>query len=250
MVTKFKYYLKSKDVVARTAEYSFTAIENLNDRLTGVDSQTVISSIANTTLKGEAERALIELEDMWFKVQTEIQDMDAKRLILETELVKGDKFGNPLNPQDQLAVKAKIAELKEGTLTITKDFYDHYTRKTYKVNEIIQTPYTIALEKRRDLEKTNAYLAGFRGIGSAPKRPTSALSAAKELTIRKELVRQQIDIQIGDDKDLIADMSNALSAMIKKVSGGTLNTSEEASIKKYNDRQAVIATILKADYNK
>lgn len=250
MVTKFTYYLKSKDVVARTADYSFTAIENLNDRLKGIDNDSVISSIANTTLKGEAERALIELEDIWFKVQTSIQDMDATRRVLEDELTNGDKFGNPLNPQDQLVVKAKIAELKEGTITVTKDFYDHYTRKTYKVNEVIQTPYTIALEKRRDLEKSNPYVAGFRGVGNAPKRPTTTLTAAKEKTIRKELVRQQIGVQIGDDKDLIADMSNALTAMIKKVAGGTLTTTEEASITKYTAKQVVISDILTANYKK
>jgi hypothetical protein len=250
MVTKFKYFINEKGLVARTPDYSFTAIEELSSRLAGIDNQTVISSIANTTLKGESERALIEAEDTWFKVQSGIQSMDTERKALELKLKKGDKNGNPLTPAMQANVAARIAELKEGTITVKKEFYNHYTRQTMTVDEVIQTPYTIALENRTDLEATNGFLAGLRGVSTAPARPTAVLDTEKETAIRKELVRQQIDIQVGDDKDLIADMSKALSALIKKVNGTAVSSDEEASISKYTDRQAKIADIMAADYIK
>lgn len=250
MVTKFNYFINEKGLVARTPDYSFTAIEELSSRLAGIDNELVISSIANTTLKGESERALIEAEDQWFKVQSGIQDMDSERKTLEVKLQKGDKNGNPLTPDMQKNIAARIAELKEGTIVVKKEFYNHYTRQTMTVDEVTQTPYTISLENRTDLEATNAYLAGFRGVKTAPARPVAKLDAAKETEIRKELVRQKIDATVGDDKDLIADMSNALSAIIKKVAGGSVTASEEAAIVKYTARQDEIAAILASDYNK
>lgn len=248
MVTKFKYSIDN-GIVSRNPEYSFTAIENLSDRLAGIDNQEVISNIANTTLKGETERSLIEAEDSWFKVQSNLQDMDVERKSLEGRLSSGDKFGNPLNPDQQAVIKGRIAELKEGTIVVEKEFYDHYTRQTHKVKEVMQTPYTIALENRTELEGVNGYLAGYRGA-TAPARPTATLSSDKETTIRKELVRQQIDIQVGDQQDLIADMSNALSALIKQVNGGSLTADDSSDINKYVERQTVISDILSADYNK
>lgn len=250
MVTKFKYKLDSKGFVTRTPEYSFTAIEGLSERLSGIDNTDVITSIVDTTLKGEAERAMIESEDMWFKVQSTIQDMDIERVGLETRLASGDKYGNPLTSEVQTTIAARIAELKEGTLVIKKEFYNHYTRHTSIVDEIIQTPYTKALLNRTDLESSNPYLAGLRGVTTAPMRPINKLSTVKETEIRKELVRQKIGTIIGDDKDLIADMSNALSALIKKVSGVSISTSEEASISKYVLRQNEIAQIIASDYKK
>lgn len=249
MVTKFNYQVKA-GVVTRTAVYSFTAIEELNERLTGIDQTDVITSIANTTLKGESERSLIELEDTWFKVQTSIQDMDAERATLEDKLTAGDKYGNPLTPEIQKTIAVRIAELKEGTIVIKKEFYNHYTRQKSIVDEVIQTPYTIALLNRSDLESKNPYLTGLRGVTTAPVRPAAKLDATKETLIRKELVRQKIDTVIGDDKDLIADMSNALSALIKKVSGASVTVTEEASITKYVNRQVEIAKIIATDYTK
>jgi hypothetical protein len=247
MITKFKFSVVAGKVV-RTPDYSFTALEDLSGRLNGVDKETVISAIAASTLKGESERKLIEIEDAWFKVQTGIQDMDAERVTLEKKLVSGDSNGNPLTPIMQQNIAARIAELKEGTITIKKEFYNHYTREKMLVDEVIQTPYTIALETRKDHEKSNPYLAGFRGVGGSPARPSVVLNAAKETEIRKELVRQKIETRIGDDRDLIADMSNALSALIKKVNGQTNSAAETADVAKYVSRQAEIATILSADY--
>jgi hypothetical protein len=45
MVTKFKYFNKN-GIVSRTPDYSFTAIEELSSRLTGIDNDLVITSIA------------------------------------------------------------------------------------------------------------------------------------------------------------------------------------------------------------
>ncbi len=249
MITKFNYQVKS-GIVTRSVVYSFTGIEELSDRLTGIDNTDVITSIVNTTLKGETERALIEAEDSWFKVQTLIQDMDVERVSLETKLSNGDKYGNPLTPEIQKTISARIAELKEGTLVIKKEFYNHYTRQKSIVDEVIQTPYTIALLNRSDLESKQPYLSGLRGVTTAPARPTPKLDTTKETSIRKELVRQKIDAIIGDDKDLIADMSNALSALIKKVSGSTVTASEESAINKYVSRQVEISKIMSTDYTK
>lgn len=249
MITKYNYSEKN-GVVSRTPEYSFTAAEELADRLAGIDNKQVIENIANTTLKGEAERDLIGLEDTWFKIQTELQNMDKEREALELQLKNGDKNGNPLNPEQQASIQARIAECKEGTMVVEKEFYDHYNRQTYKVKEVHQTPYTISLEKRNDLEENNPYLAGLRGVASAPARPIATLSKDKENSIRKELVRQQIDVQVGDDKDLIADMSNALSALIKQVNGQAVSSEEQANLSKYIERQTTISNILKTDYLK
>jgi len=248
MVTKNVYSVVAGKV-SRKPDYSFTAIENLSQRLAGVDREEVISSIAAITLKGESERALIEFEDAWYKAQVGIQSMDDERVALEKKLVSGEN-GMPLSPIMQQNIAARIAELKEGTIVVKKEFYNHYTREKMMVDEVLQTPYTIALEKRKDLEKLNPYLAGYRGVAGQPARPAVALSAAKETEIRKELVRQKIDTKIGDDKDLIADMSNALSALIKKVNGQTNTAAETANVNKYVARQAEIAAILAADYNK
>lgn len=249
MVTKFKYFNKN-GIVSRTPDYSFTAIEELSSRLTGIDNDLVITSIANTTLKGESERHLIEAEDAWFKIQSNIQSMDAERVALEAQLAKGDKFGNPLTPEVQKNIASRIAELKEGTIVVKKTFYNHYNRQNMTVDEVIQTPYTVALLTRNDLEASNPYLAGYRGVASAPNRPVAKLDTSKETTIRKQLVRQKIDTVVGDNNDLIADLSNALSAIIKKVSGQDVSAAEEASINKYTSRQAEIAAILNADYKK
>ena len=250
MVTKFKYYINEKGLVARTQEYSFTAIEELSGRLAGIDNVKVIDSIANATLQGEAERDLIALEDNWFKTQTQIQDMDTERKALESKLINGDRSGNPLTPEVQSSIKGRIAELKEGTITVEKEFYDHYTRKTHKVKEVVQTPYTIALEARADLEANNNYLKGFRGVKTSTTRPTPSLTNEKETAIRKELVRQQIATQVGDMPDLLADVSNALAALIKQVNGQSVTNADTDAINKYVSRQGEVAAILKSDYTK
>lgn len=249
MVTKFKYFNKN-GIVSRTPDYSFTTIEELSSRLAGIDNDLVITSISNTTLKGESERYLIEAEDAWFKIQSNIQNMDTERTALEAQLAKGDKFGNPLTPEVQKNIASRIAELKAGTIVVKKTFYNHYNRQNMTVDEVIQTPYTVALLTRNDLEATNTYLAGYRGVSNAPKRPVAKLDATKETSIRKQLVRQKIDTVVGDNSDLIADLSNALSAIIKKVSGQTVSAAEEASITKYTSRQAEITAILNANYKK
>lgn len=250
MVTKFNYYKNEKGLIARKADYSFTTIEELADRLKGIDSEDVITSISNTTLRGESERWMLDIEDAWFKVQTNIQDMDSERRMLEDKLANGDKSRNPLTSEAQKNIASRIAELKPGTITVKKKFYNHYNRQTMEVDEVIQTPYTIALENRTDLETSNPYLAGLRGVTSAPSRPIAKLDVEKEKEIRKELVRQKINVVVGDDKDLIADISNAVSALLKKVSGQTISASEEAAISKYSQRQAEIANIMTADYVK
>lgn len=249
MVTKFKYFNKN-GIVSRTPDYSFTTIEELSSRLAGIDNDLVITSISNTTLKGESERYLIESEDAWFKIQSNIQNMDTERTALEAQLAKGDKFGNPLTPEVQKNIASRIAELKEGTIVVKKTFYNHYNRQNMTVDEVIQTPYTVALLTRNDLEATNPYLAGYRGVSTAPQRPVAKLDATKETSIRKQLVRQKIDTDVGDNNDLIADLSNALSAIIKKVYGQTVSAAEETSITKYTSRQAEIAAIMNANYKK
>lgn len=250
MVTKFKYYNDGKGLVTRTPEYSFTGIEDLSERLAGIDNVKIINSITNTTLKGEAERDLISLEDKWFKVQSEIQAMDAEKKTLELKLNSGDRNGNPLTTDVQNAIKGRIAELTEGTITVDKEFYDHYTRTTHTVKEVQQTPYTKQLEARADLESTNPYLVGYRGGNTTATRPVKTLSAEKEKEIRKELVRQQIGTKVGDLPDLLADVSNALNALIKQVDGQPISAEDTAAISKYVERQAEVAAILKADYIK
>ena len=250
MITKYSYKLNAAGLVERTHKYSFTAIEDLSARLFGVDNVDVINGITQRTLNGEAERHLIEQEDKWFKIQTTIQQMDAERVDLEIKLTKGDRFGNPLTTEVKNGILARIAELKEGTVTIKKVFYNHYTRQNMEVDEVIQTPYTVVRLTRDDLEAGNPYLAGLRGVTTAPARPEPKLSAARETEIRKELVRQKIFAQVGDVQDLLADVSNALSSIIKKVSGQTLTTTEETSIAKYVGRQEMVNTILATDYIK
>ena len=250
MITKFKYSINSKGLVVRTPEYSFTAIEDLSSRLAGIDNETVVANIANTTLKGEAERELIGVETKWFKAQTLVQDMAAEKKALEAKLVNGDKNGNPLTPEAQSAIKARIAELTEGKIIVEKEFYDHYTRTMHKVKEEVQTPFTIALEKRSDLEAVNPYLVAFRGGKTTASRPTTKLSVSREKEIRKELVRQQISTKVGDMPDLLADVSNALAALIKQVNGQGATTEDTAAINKYVERQAEVSAILSSDYVK
>lgn len=249
MVTKYKY-TATNGVVSRKTEYSFTPIETLNSRLAEIDNANVISSITATTLKGEAERKLIETEDTWFKAQSTIQSLDKEKKALELQLQNGDINGNPLTPDVQTSISARIADCSEGTVTVEKEFYNHYNRETHIVKEVHQTEYTKALELRTELEANNAYLTGYRGVTTAPARPIVTLSADKELVIRKELVRQKIEVEVGDEQDLIADMSKALSALIKQVGGVTVSTEEQADITSYVDRQTVIDAILTADYNK
>lgn len=249
MVTKYKY-TATAGVVSRKTEYSFTPIEALSLRLSEIDNATVIDSITATTLKGEAERKLIETEDTWFKAQSEIQALDKEKAQLELQLLNGDANGNPLTPDVQTNIAARIADCSEGTVTVNKEFYDHYTRETHQVTEVHQTEYTKALELRTELEAVNAYLTGFRGVELSPARPIVTLSLDKETIIRKELVRQRIDIEVGDEQDLIADMSKALSTLIKQVGGTAVTAEETANIATYVERQAVIDAIMTADYTK
>lgn len=250
MITKFRYKIDAKGIVSRTPEYSFTAIEDLAERLSGIDNTKIVENIANTTLKGEAERALIGVETEWFKAQSQIQDMDAERKALEAKLVSGDKSGNPLTTSEQAAIKGRIAELKEGSITIEKEFYDHYTRTKHKVKEVIQTPYTIVLEKRNDLESSNPYLKGYRGAPTNSVRPAAKLDTTKETEIRKALVRQKIGVNVGDYADLLADVSNALNAIIKQVNGQSVTAQDTTAIQKYQARQAEVSAILASDYKK
>lgn len=250
MITKFKYVVDATGTVTKSAVYSFIPMEGLSERLAGITDVAIINGIVERTLQGETERSLIGIEDSWFKTQSSIQDMIAERKALELQLTKGDAKGNPLTVERKAVVSARIAELKEGTVVVKKEFYDHYTRQKMLVDEVHQTQFTIALEARTDAETKSPYLAGFRGVKTAPARPTPTLDPVKEATIRKELVRQKIDATVGDDKDLIADMSNVVSALIKKAAGQTLTASEEANIAKYTSRQAAIATILATDYKK
>jgi seryl-tRNA synthetase len=249
MVTKYKYTAIA-GIVSRKNDYSFTPIEALSERLIEIDNPKVINSITATTLKGEAERKLIEIEDTWFKAQSDIQKLDKERTQLENQLKNGDKNGNPLTPDVQANISARIADCKEGTITVEKEFYDHYTRQTHKVKEVHQTDYTKSLELRTELESDNGYLVGLRGITPAPSRPVVTLSTDKETVIRKELVRQRIDIEVGDEQDLIADMSKALSALIKQVNGVTVSTDEQSNINTYVERQDIISSIMTADYTK
>ena len=250
MVTKFKYEVDTKGLVSRKAEYSFTAVEELSERLSGISDAKIISNISAITLKGEAERNMLEIEDDWFRVQSNIQAMEIERKKLEKKVSDGNKYGNPLTPEMQKKLAARIAELNEGTISIQKEFYNHYSRQTITVDEVTQTPFTIALENRTDLENDNPYLAGLRGVKTAPKRPSAKLDPTKEQEIRKYLVRQKIDALVGDDKDLIADMSQALSAIIKKVSGVSVTSDEENDINQYISRQGEINSILTSDYSK
>lgn len=249
MVTKYKY-TAAAGVVTRKTEYSFTPIEALSLRLSEIDNIDVIKSITATTLKGEAERKLIEIEDTWFKAQSAIQNLDKEKAQLTLQLINGDKNGNPLTPDVQTNIAARIAACSEGTVTIEKEFYDHYTRETHKVKEVHQTEYTKSLELRTELEAINAYLTGYRGVEPAPARPVVTLKADKETIIRKELVRQRIEIAVGDEQDLIADMSKALSTLIKQVAGTPVTAEETAYVATYVERQLVIDGIMTADYNK
>ncbi len=249
MVTKFKYE-NNNGVVTKIPEYTFTSAAGLAERLEGVDNETTITSIVGATLKGEAERNLIEIEGKWFLSQKALQKMDIKKSKLEKQLTAGDVFGNPLNVNAQLSIKADIADLVAGTIVVKKEFYDHYTRKTYDVEEIHQTSYTKELERRTDLEASNKYLAGLRGVANTDERPTPSLSTENELKIRKQLVRQRISTQVGDTLDIVADMSNALSVLIKKVNGESVNTLDLSDLTQFIERKEIVDAIMKADYNK
>lgn len=244
MITKFNYKL-DKGIVKRISAYTFTTLEELEGRLSGVDNTTVIDSIVNTTIKGESERELIAVEDEWFSVQDEIQKMDLERINLENQL----NSGKALTADEQLRIKARIAELKEGTLVVEKEFYDHYTRKTHKVKEVHQTPYTKKLESRNSLESINTFLKTIRGAGNE-NRPLPLITKEKEQEIRKIMVRQKINISVGDMPDLVADLSNALNALIKKTAGNILSAEDEAVINKYKSRQTTINDIVSKDYIK
>lgn len=246
MVTKFKYN-NEKGLVSRSSAYSFTAIEDLSYRLSSIDNDTVLQAVANTTLKGEADRETIAFEDTWFKVQDDIQTMDVERATLESRLVNGDRKGNPLTPDRYNVVAGRVAELKEGTIVVTKEFYNHYNRETITVDDVTQTPYTIALEARAELEAENPFLKGLRGE-EAPARPTPSLSEVKETVIRKELVRQRIYSSIGDIADLLADVSNAVAPLIKKVDGVPITELEQSNIDKYVSRQSQVVEILSESY--
>ena len=110
MITKYIYNIMN-NVVVRKSLYTFTTIEDLNERIAGIKSISILKSIVNTTLKGEAERTLIEAEDAWFSVQQKIQIMDIEKSELEAQLAKGDVYGNPFSPSVQNEIKAKIADV-------------------------------------------------------------------------------------------------------------------------------------------
>jgi len=246
MIIKYDYVFENGET-KRKVDYTFTPYEDLEERLNGIDNEDVINSIINITLKGEAEREIIGIEDKWFKVQSQIQEADKKRTKLEALLENG-RNGEPLNENEQLSIKAQIAELSEGTMTIEKEFYNHYTRETYKVTENVQTPYTILLEQRTDIEDQYPFLKAYRGVEVEEKRPEPFLSEDKEKAIRKLFVRQQIDIEIGDIKDLFADAANALKVLIKKVNNEAVSDKEETYISKFLERQKNIEAILEKDY--
>jgi len=216
MITKFNYNVDAAGIVKRVIDYTFTPLESLLERLKGITDLNIINGITTSTLRGESERTMIEVEDSWFKLQSKIQDMDAERKTLELKLAKGDSKGNPLKPEQANVISARIADLKEGTVVVKKEFYDHYTRQKMTVDEIHQTPYTIALEARTDAEVKNLYLAGFRGVKTAPARPAIVLDSTKETLIRKLLVRQKIDVPLVMTKILLPIWQTLFQRWLRK----------------------------------
>jgi hypothetical protein len=246
MITKFDYGFENGKV-KRQPSYTFTPYEDLKQRLNGISNHDIIVNLVNQTLKGETEKKLIGVEDTWYKIQVPIQEMDVEREKLQ-KILKNGKNGRPLTSEEQKRIKSKIAELSEGSIVIEKEFYDHYTRTTYKVKEEIQTPYTKLLEQRNNLEGDYPYLKGYRGIVDAPQRPQLKIDPELEKEIKKLMVRQQINVNVGDDKDLIADASKALLSVIKKLNGEELNDADKLNLQKFENRQNEIEQILNNNY--
>jgi len=248
MLTKYNYNLQAGQV-NREFVYSFTPYEELKERLVGMDNTTIINNIINTTLKGEAERELISIEDEWFKVQDEIQQMKKNKKLLEESLNDSTRMA-PLTPDEQKNILAQIADKSEGTVTVEKEFYDHYTRQTHKVKEIHQTTFTKKIEKRNDIESKNNFLAGYRGVEGIPGRPTPSINPDIDKRIKLLLVRKEIDMSVGDEKDLIADLSKAVNVILQKLNGQELSETDQTNLKKYISRQEKITEIVKSDYIK
>lgn len=242
MMVKYRYFLKYGKVV-REPEYTFTPFEEFEKKLSEIKIKDVIDNVTETTIKGESERKLIEIEDKWFKIQDEIQKMDNERKRLEQEMNKSG-----LTEEDKKRIAAKIAELEDTEIVVEREFYNHYTRETQKVKEVIQTPYRKALQKRIEIEKEYPYLKAYRGEQTDSVRPETKIDSKLEKQIRKIAVRAKIDLEVGDDKDLIADIAKALNAIMKKANGEQLTDADKEALEKYQKRQKVISEILKKDY--
>ena len=242
MMVKYRYFIKYGKVV-REPEYTFTPFEEFEQKIAGIKIKDVIDVVTETTIKGESERKLIEIEDKWFKIQSEIQKMDTERKRLEEEM---NKTG--LSEEDKKRIAAKIAELKDGEIVIEREFYNHYTRETQKVKEVIQTPYRKMLQRRIEIEKEYPYLKAYRGEQTDAVRPEPKIDSKLEKEIKKIAVRAKINLEVGDDKDIIADIAKALNAIMKKANGEALTESDKEALEKYQKRQGVIAKILDKDY--
>jgi len=241
-MVKYRYFLKYGKVV-REPEYTFTPVEEFESKIKEIRIKDVIDNVTEITIKGEAERKLIEIEDAWFNIQSEIQRMDTERKRLEEELEKPG-----LDEEDKKRIMAKIAELKDGEIVIEREFYNHYTRETQKVKEVIQTPYRKMLQKRIEIENEYPYLKGYRGEKTDSKRPEPKIDPNLEKQIRKIAVRAKIALEVGDDKDIIADIAKAINAMMKKMNGQPLDENDKIALEKYQKRQEVISNILQKDY--
>jgi hypothetical protein len=242
MMVKYRYFTKYGKVV-REPEYTFTPFEEFEEKVSKINIKDVIDNVTEVTIKGESERKLIEIEDKWFKIQTEIQKMDTERKRLEEEMNKPG-----LSEEDKKRIAAKIAELKDGEIIIEREFYNHYTRETQKVKEVIQTPYRKALEKRFEIENEYPYLKAYRGEKTDAVRPEPKIDPKLEKEIKKIAVRAKINLEVGDDKDLIADIAKALNAIMKKANGEPLTDKDKEAIEKYQKRQNIISNILDKDY--
>jgi len=243
MITKFKYELIN-GTVQRTKEFSFVPYEEIFEYVFELDNSKIVSNIIDNTIKGESERELIDAENEWYKLVKEIEYMDNKRKELEYKMANEEN----LTEEKQKAYLTQINDLKEGTIEIEKEFYDHYTRETYKVKETIQTTYTKKLESLLDIESEYKYLKAYRGLETTEQRPVFKIDETKLKMLKKLKVRKLIDIEIADEKDLIADISVALLAMIKKSNNQSLTEREERKLNKFIENQSKISSILDSSY--
>lgn len=247
-MTKFTYTFTNGKVVRQSA-YSFTPSESLAQRIQDTDNLDAIKAIADRTIQGEKERSLIEIENKWFLLQSELQEMDETRL----ELIDKRDAGDAGAPWSELILKKmnkQIADLAPGETIMNKEFYDHYTRKKQIVKEVIKTSYQKVMTARDELEALHSWLKTYRGVTGGTARPAVIPATTTDTikSIKKEVTRQEIAITVGDDKDLMADISNALAALIKKSNGTALTEAENQAILKYVNRQSTIVKIVDTTY--
>ena len=175
-----------------------------------------ILSLAKTAYQGVAEEPTIAIEEAWWSHQHILQELEAALASIPvlTATTKLDATGATV-PLTQLELTAN--QVKLDNLRIANGAPDVASLKTILTTRIsYETTKRDEVENGTTLLPANPWLAGYRGVTTAPARPVNVGVVPPELV--KELIAMERDRTVRNMEDTLADLSKMNSLLFSMVS--------------------------------